>query len=183
MDRPGTTNIFRWCNLPEIGRCHVGDPDHPDHVIWATTVADFDRLARQPVNVVLQEGLGATAGSESETDLSTLNLRQPNARYVNIETPGTPTTAATRADNLTFIREALGHIGLRCCDPHVAIEPMLPNPLPYVEATHLGECVRIMGEENAEFCRRQIMMEMPEQGERDLFGRRSRPSLGRPMLD
>jgi hypothetical protein len=181
MDRARTTNIFRWCNLPEISRCHVGDPEHPDNVIWATTVADFDRLSRQPVNVVLQEGQGATAaGSESETDLSTLYLRQPNTRYVNIETPGSPTSAATRADNLTFIREALGHIGLRCCDPPVTIEPMLPNPLPYVEATHLVECVRIMGEENGEFCRQQIMSEM---GERDMFGRPRRPSLGRPPLD
>jgi hypothetical protein len=36
MDRSGTTNIFRWCNLPEISRCHIGDPDRPDNVIWVT---------------------------------------------------------------------------------------------------------------------------------------------------
>jgi hypothetical protein len=127
MDRSGTTNIFRWCNAPEISRCHVGDPDHPDHVVWVTTVQDFDTLRAADVNVVLQEGLDATGGSESETDLSTLFVRLgPRARYVNIETPGSPETVAARSDNLQFIEGALARLGLDCCDP-VGDFPMPPE--------------------------------------------------------
>ena len=32
----GKTNIFRWCSSPDIIKCHIGDPDKPDHVIWVT---------------------------------------------------------------------------------------------------------------------------------------------------
>ena len=118
MDRSKTTNIFRWCNLPEITRCHVGDPDHPDDVVWVTNVQDFDTLRQQNVNVVLQEGLSATSGSESETDLSTLFLRLgPDARFINIETPITPKNQATRDRNLLYIQQVLDHIGLNCCEP------------------------------------------------------------------
>jgi hypothetical protein len=118
MDRSGTTNIFRWCNLPEISRCHIGDPDHPDHVTWVTNAADFDRLAQTNVNVVLQAGLNTTGGSESEKDLSTLFLRLgPDARYINIETPITPQDRATRAQNMSFIQQVLEQVGLDCCEP------------------------------------------------------------------
>ena len=183
MRREQTTNIFRWCNLPEISRCHVGDPDHPDNVIWTTTAADFASLSAQPVNVVLQEGSASVRGSESERDLSTLFVRTPGSRFVNIETPGTPTTAATREENLSFIGNVLGHIGLHCCEPPPTIEPRLPDPLPFREATRLVECVQALGEENGEFCRRQIINEMDPRGERDLFGRPRRPSIGRPPMD
>ena len=118
MNRSRTTNIFRWCNLPEISRCHIGDPDHPDDVIWVTTIQDFDILRLQNVNVVLQEGLSVTRGSESENDLSTLFLRLgPNARFINIETPITPQNQATRDRNLLFIQQVLDHVGLNCCEP------------------------------------------------------------------
>lgn len=70
--RPGTTNVFRWCLSPDIARCHIGDPDRPDTVVWVTNEADFRRLSSQPINVVLQSG-AATTG-ESATDLSTLFL-------------------------------------------------------------------------------------------------------------
>lgn len=70
--RAGTTNIFRWCVSPDISRCHVGDPDHPDTVVWVTNEADFERLSRESVNVVLQSQASATG--ESATDLSTLFL-------------------------------------------------------------------------------------------------------------
>ena len=165
MDAPRTTNIFRWCNLPEIGRCHVGDPDHPDNVIWVTNVQDFDRLRQQDLNVVLQEQTAATGGNESVTDLSTLYQRLgTGVRYINIETPGSPRNPATQEQNLNYILRVLRHLGLACCEPP---EPELPQPLPYREATHLLECIRIMGEENAPFCRRQILEEMqssPEGG-------------------
>lgn len=118
MSRSGTTNIFRWCNLPEISRCHIGDPDHPDDVIWVTNVQDFERLRQEDVNVVLQEGLGTTSGSESETDLSTLFLRLgPHARYINIETPITPQDQAVRNRNMLVIQQVLEQIGLNCCEP------------------------------------------------------------------
>ncbi len=118
MDQSGTTNIFRWCNLPEISRCHIGDPDRPDHVIWVTHLDDFNRLRQQSVNVVLQEGLGTATGSESETDLSTLFLRLgPNARFINIETPISPQDRPTREQNMIFIQQVLDLIGLNCCPP------------------------------------------------------------------
>jgi hypothetical protein len=118
MTRSGTTNIFRWCNLPEIGRCHIGDPDHPDDVVWVTNTQDFERLRQEDVNVVLQEGLGATGGSESETDLSTLFLRLgTSARFINIETPISPRDQASRDRNMSFIQGVLDHIGLNCCEP------------------------------------------------------------------
>lgn len=66
----GSTNIFRWCAASDIGRCHIGDPDRPDNVIWTTNPDDFRRLSATPVNVVLQ----TAAGPESQTDLSTLFL-------------------------------------------------------------------------------------------------------------
>jgi hypothetical protein len=66
------TNIYRWCMSDDIGRCHVGNPDNPDTVVWATDEDDFERLSTQPVNVVLQSAASATG--ESATDLSTLFL-------------------------------------------------------------------------------------------------------------
>jgi hypothetical protein len=70
LDVGGTTNIFRWCNLPDIGKCHPGDPEHPDNVVWVTNEEDFKKLAATNVNVVLQ----TSAGPESMTDLSTVFL-------------------------------------------------------------------------------------------------------------
>lgn len=69
----GSTNIVKWCTLSEIGRCHVGDPEHPDRVIWTTKPDDFEKLRLTNVNVVLQTSAGKPGG-ESDTDLSTLFL-------------------------------------------------------------------------------------------------------------
>jgi hypothetical protein len=66
------TNIYRWCASKDISRCHIGDPDHPDNVVWATNPEDFKDLKAQGANVVLQSA--AATGGESETDLSTLFL-------------------------------------------------------------------------------------------------------------
>ncbi len=116
--RSKTTNIFRWCNLPEIGRCHIGDPDNPDNVIWVTTTQDFNQLQQQNVNVVLQKGLAAAQGTESETDLSTLFLRLgANVRFINIETPISPRNQATRDLNMLFIQQVIEKVGLKCCEP------------------------------------------------------------------
>ncbi len=70
LDTSKTTNIFRWCNLPDIGKCHIGDPKHPDNVVWVTNEEDYKKLAATNVNVVLQ----TKAGPESITDLSTVFL-------------------------------------------------------------------------------------------------------------
>jgi hypothetical protein len=70
LDKKGSTNIFRWCALPDIGKCHVGDPQHPDNVVWVTNEEDFKKLAATSVNVALQ----TKAGPESLTDLSTVFL-------------------------------------------------------------------------------------------------------------
>jgi hypothetical protein len=118
MYRSGTTNIFRWCNLPEISRCHIGDPDNPDHLIWVTTVGDYDLLSRERVNVVLQEGLNEAEGSESDRDLSTLFTRLgTSARFVNIETPNSPETQDMRRNNMQFIQNVLSDLNLDCCEP------------------------------------------------------------------
>ena len=113
----GTTNIFRWCNMPEIVTCHVGDPQHPDFVIWTTNREDFTAFRGQHFNVVLQD----RAAGESATDLSTLYVRLgSNHRYINIETPHTrPTrldTQAVRRENLNAITRALRARNLLCCD-------------------------------------------------------------------
>jgi hypothetical protein len=73
-EQPGKTNIFRWCVSRELSRCHIGDPQRPDNIIWTTNEADFERLRRTDVNVVLQSERGAARGGESERDLSTLFL-------------------------------------------------------------------------------------------------------------
>ena len=70
LDAPRTTNIFRWCKLPEIGKCHIGDPQHPDNVIWVTNIEDFEDMSKAETNVVLQTAIG----KESKTDLSTVFL-------------------------------------------------------------------------------------------------------------
>ncbi|MDJ0841219.1 MAG: DUF4157 domain-containing protein [Acidobacteriota bacterium] len=120
MSRGGTTNIFRWCNLPEIRKCHIGNPLQPDHVIWTTNERDFDTLSQQNVNVVWQSGSSDAAGSESQTDLSTLYERLgQDVRFLNIETPHTrrrvPDNEEVRRSNMAFILEVLGYAGLNCC--------------------------------------------------------------------
>ncbi|HEY9420227.1 MAG TPA: hypothetical protein VIW92_02345, partial [Thermoanaerobaculia bacterium] len=71
---PGATNIYRWCKSKDLSRCHIGDPDHPDDVVWVTKPADFERLSKTNVNVALQTDLANAKGGESEKDLSTLFL-------------------------------------------------------------------------------------------------------------
>lgn len=80
----GKTNIFRWCSVPDITRCHIGDPHHPDNLVWVTNPDDFEKVKKnQPdANVALQR----KAGPESLTDLSTMFLtleklaREPHER-------------------------------------------------------------------------------------------------------
>ncbi|MBV9791738.1 MAG: DUF4157 domain-containing protein [Chloroflexi bacterium] len=72
-DTPGKTNIFRWCASNDLSKCHIGDPDHPDNVIWVTNQKDFTDLSAKPLNVALQAEPGQKGG-ESEKDLSTLFL-------------------------------------------------------------------------------------------------------------
>lgn len=77
----GKTNIFRWCASDELAKCHVGDPENPDNVVWTTNENDFKELSKKSINVVLQAkstSLSKTKGKskkgESDTDLSTLFL-------------------------------------------------------------------------------------------------------------
>jgi hypothetical protein len=70
LDAEKTTNIFRWCALPDIGKCHIGDPEHPDNVVLVTNEEEFKKLAATNVNDALQ----TKAGPESKTDLSTVFL-------------------------------------------------------------------------------------------------------------
>lgn len=69
---PGKTNIFLWCASKDISKCHIGDPDNPDKVIWVTNQADFDRLKVTDVNVAFQSKVPTDPASKSLTDLSTL---------------------------------------------------------------------------------------------------------------
>jgi hypothetical protein len=71
LDTPKTTNIFRWCLSDDIERCHAGDPEHPDNVVWVTNSSDFDRLKTTKTNVVFESQTPKPASSESKGDLST----------------------------------------------------------------------------------------------------------------
>ena len=73
-EETGKTNIFRWCASNDLSRCHIGDPHHPDNVIWVTNEKDFETLSKKDVNVALQSDLSSAKGGESESDLSTLFL-------------------------------------------------------------------------------------------------------------
>lgn len=77
----GKTNIFRWCTSDELAKCHPGDPEHPDDVVWTTNESDFKTLSEKDINVVLQakptssgKAKGKSKKGESDTDLSTLFL-------------------------------------------------------------------------------------------------------------
>jgi len=74
LTRKGKTNIFRWCEASALAKCHIGDPDHPDNVVWVTNEQDFERLSQTDVNVALQADLESAAGTKAEGDLSTLFL-------------------------------------------------------------------------------------------------------------
>lgn len=74
METAGKTNIFRWCASPDLSKCHIGDPDHPDNITWVTNDKDYDTLSKQKVNVALQSEIPKSKKSESEGDLSTLFL-------------------------------------------------------------------------------------------------------------
>lgn len=74
LTKKGNTNIFRWCVSPELAKCHIGDPDNPDQVIWTTNENDYKKLSEKKVNVVLQSDLASAIGTTSATDLSTLFL-------------------------------------------------------------------------------------------------------------
>lgn len=71
LDTPKMTNIFRWCLSADIERCHPGDPEHPDNVVWVTNPDDFDRLKTTKTNVVFESQKPKPASSESKGDLST----------------------------------------------------------------------------------------------------------------
>lgn len=67
---PGKTNIFLWCSAEDISRCHIGDPERPDNVVWVTNRADFEKLRGTKTNVVLQTRVDPSG--RSATDLSSL---------------------------------------------------------------------------------------------------------------
>lgn len=69
------TNIFVWCDPADVSQCHIGDPSHPDNIVWVTNESDFTKLKAKNVNAVLQTEMpkpkpGET--SKAATDLSTL---------------------------------------------------------------------------------------------------------------
>jgi len=68
--KPGQTNIFLWCTAKDISRCHIGDPERPDNVVWVTNRADFEKLRGTKTNVVLQTRVDPSG--KSATDLSSL---------------------------------------------------------------------------------------------------------------
>ena len=72
LDTPKTTNIYRWCKSDDIERCHIGNPEHPDNVVWVTNAADFDKLKTTNANVVFESQRPKPATSESAGDLSTM---------------------------------------------------------------------------------------------------------------
>jgi len=64
------TNIFIWCGANDNTKCQIGDPEHPDNVVWVTNEADFDKLRGKKVNVALQTRVDPAGNSK--TDLSSL---------------------------------------------------------------------------------------------------------------
>jgi hypothetical protein len=64
------TNIFIWCASKDNSRCHIGDPERPDNVVWVTNADDFKKLQGTKTNVVLQTRVDPTGNSA--TDLSSL---------------------------------------------------------------------------------------------------------------
>jgi hypothetical protein len=64
------TNIFIWCAAKDNSRCHIGDPERPDNVVWVTNADDFKKLQSTKTNVVLQTRVDPTGNSA--TDLSSL---------------------------------------------------------------------------------------------------------------
>lgn len=72
LDTEQTTNIYRWCQSDDLKRCHIGNPQHPDNVVWVTNPADFDRLKTTNTNVVFEAQKPKPATSESAGDLSTM---------------------------------------------------------------------------------------------------------------
>jgi len=73
-EEKGKTNIFRWCASNDLSKCHIGDPHHPDNVVWVTNERDFKTLSKKDVNVALQSDLSSAKGGESVSDHSTLFL-------------------------------------------------------------------------------------------------------------
>jgi hypothetical protein len=75
LDTKGMTNIFRWCDPNEgISKCHIGDPAHPDNIVWVTNPEDLKKLSTAKVNAVLQTEVPQPKPgkpSEAQTDLST----------------------------------------------------------------------------------------------------------------
>ena len=92
LDTPKMTNIFRWCLSDDIERCHPGDPEHPDNVVWVTNPDDFGRLKTSKTNVVFESQKPKPATSESKGDLSTafvllaLRLADPWSQQAKIAT-------------------------------------------------------------------------------------------------
>ncbi len=72
LDTAHMTNVFRLCKSDDIERCHIGNPEHPDNVVWVTNPADFDRLRKTDTNVVFEKQEAKPASSESAGDLSTM---------------------------------------------------------------------------------------------------------------
>ena len=66
----GKTNIFLWCMSKDISRCHIGDPERPDNVVWVTNRADFEKLRGTKTNVALQTQVDPKG--KSVNDLSSL---------------------------------------------------------------------------------------------------------------
>jgi len=66
--------------VPISDRTSLADPERPNNFMLATDPADFERLARSPYNVVLQNA----APTDDDGSLSRLAARR-GARYVNIE--------------------------------------------------------------------------------------------------
>ena len=104
LNTPKKTNIFRWCISKDLTKCHIGNPDQPDQVVWVTKESDFKKLKAKDINVVLQtkdlkKGEGA---GESDTDLSTLFITLRNIIRTIARDENTKTRADFRQDLLNL---------------------------------------------------------------------------------
>lgn len=103
----GKTNIFLWCAAADNSKCQIGDPEHPDNVVWVTNPADFEKLRGTKTNVALQTSVDPKGNSS--TDLSSLFVFLADIMGKHFDSIEAKFTADT-ADDLKAIAQALDRL-------------------------------------------------------------------------
>jgi uncharacterized damage-inducible protein DinB len=155
--------------VPISDRVSLADPQHPNNFLLATDPADFDRLARSPFNVVLQNA----APSEDDGSLSRLAARR-RVRYVNIE--ARLGDAAAQREMLSWLESHPRRAGFSPADlsslflRHAIVCSMAPTQQPYDFAGQLAasqdffnRSTRVLEEADSGFRPRDGVMTVAQQ--------------------